>query len=446
MEDLGAQLGSLDDDMLGLLHQFMRTCTGNARLEWERLCAANGIHFDETGSAIGSEGQTVDVPTPDMIEALERDAVDFDKIKLGRSTLGVWRDKHARIKEMEGQADAFYDFNVKSKALHKLWWEYRKREPDRRKLGRRLQGFQEWKDVMVVSICLRRWVIRHREMSLKTFQNRQAASSVVQKWRDKSAELKRKEQQAEDARDYYATSNVFTLWRQKAAELKAKRRFKNFYLMTKYGRALVVTFRARKKARLEAELTRRYRQFVREKDEKVKRKTLESWHAKAVQIREDEITADEHRDRSQDKRMKTLAHDTLTKMYDQTVDNRESREIADAHYERVLFTKLNVLGEDGKWRVQTRESKEHQTRAENYRGIKTEEKAQSAFRNMRNAAARNRQMAAMADEWRDKQDKRKALVFLGLWRQKAIEHRGGGGVHEVALPQTPAAKKSALLR
>ena len=44
-EDLGAQLGSLDDDMLGLLHQFMRTCTGNARDEWERLFYDNGINF-----------------------------------------------------------------------------------------------------------------------------------------------------------------------------------------------------------------------------------------------------------------------------------------------------------------------------------------------------------------------------------------------------------------
>ncbi|RMZ91166.1 hypothetical protein DV736_g1606, partial [Chaetothyriales sp. CBS 134916] len=442
MEDLGAQLSSLDDDMLGLLHQFMRTCTGNAGIEWERLCAANGIHFDETGSAIGYEGQTIDVPTPDLIGALEREAVDFDKIKLGRSSLGVWRDKCVTNRVMEMQADAFYNRRLID-SVFKVW---RRKMGEHRRMERKVRRFQQWRDMVVISLCLRRWVIRHREMSLRTLQERQAVFQAMYRWRSMTAELKKQDQQADDAWDFLAATNVLHTWRRKARESRGMRNFKRFYLMAKYGRALVGAFKARKKARTEAELTRRYRDFVRAQDEKLKRNALEQWHAKTVQIREDEIVADEQHTSAQDQRARTVAHDMLTSMYDQTVDNQVNGEIADAHYYSGLLDRLGVLSADGKWRTQTLEDREKASRADSYRGIKTEEKAQSVLRSMRNSVARNRQMAAMADGWKEKHDKRKTLGYLGVWRLKAAEKRGIVVRYEPSLPQTPAVKKSALLR
>ncbi|RMD44426.1 hypothetical protein DV735_g734, partial [Chaetothyriales sp. CBS 134920] len=420
MEDLGAQLGSLDDDMLSLLHQFMRTCTGNAGIEWERLCAANGIHFDETGSAIGYEGQTIDVPTPDLIVALEREAVDFDKIKLGRSSVAVWRDKCVTNRVMEVQADVFYKRRLVD-SVFKVW---RQKMHDHRRMERKVRRFQRWRDMVVISLCLRRWVIRHREMSLYHLQERQAGFEAIFRWRKATAELKRQEQHADDAWDFYAATDILHVWRRKAAESRALRKFRRFYLMAKYGQALAGAFKERKKARVEAELTRRYRDFVRAQDEKLKRSALEQWHAKTAQQREDEIVADEQHARTQTQGTRTTAHNMLTSMYDQTVDNLQNREIADAHYHRSLFDRLGVLSADGRWRTQTIEDGEKASRADSYRGIKTEEKAQSVVRNMRNAAARNRQLAAMADEWKEKQDKRKLVGYLAIWRQKAAEKRG----------------------
>ncbi|RMZ82664.1 hypothetical protein DV738_g1613, partial [Chaetothyriales sp. CBS 135597] len=444
MEDLGAQLGSLDDDMLGLLHQFMRTCTGNAGIEWERLCAANGIHFDETGSAIGHEGQTVDVPTPDLVVALEREAVDFDKIKLGRSSMAVWRDKCIMNQVMEVQADAFY----KRRLIDSVFKVWQQKLHKHQRMERKVRRFQQWQDMVVISLCLRRWVIQHREMSLHHLQNRQAVSKAIFQWRKTTAKLKQQEQHADDAWDFYAATDILHIWRQRAAESRALRNFKSFYLMAKYGRALAGIFRARKKAQVEAELTRRYRDFVRAQDEKLKRSALEQWHAKTVQLCEDEIIADKQHTHTQIQGTRMAAHNMLTNMYDQTVNNLVNQEIAEVHYQHSLFNRLGVLSASGKWRTQTAEDREKESRADSYRGIKTEEKAQSVLRSMRNAAARNRQLAAMADEWKEKQDKRKplALGYLAVWRQKAAEKRGVAPRYEPSLPQTPAAKKSALLR
>ena len=442
MEDLGTQLATLDDDMLGMLHQFMRACTGNARSEWERICAANGIHFDETGSAIGSEGQAVDVPTPDLVEALEREAVDFDRIKLGRSTMGVWKDKVKNLRSMEREADQFAVRMIARRALqhwYAVMQEGRRREA---RFERRIRVFQEWKDACVVSACLRRWVIAHRMKSMQTLRNRQVVKKAVAIWQEKARQVKRKEQQAEDARDYYAASSIFRLWRAKTEESKRRRKFKLFYLSSKYGKAWLQRFRAQKKAQTEAELTKRYHSFVRQKDEKIKRRTFKHWHTKAIQIREDDISAKEHHDSKADARAKALAHTTITKLYDTTVDNQENREIADAHYDKGLIDRYNLLGEDGKWRTLAREHRKHEAIAEDYRDIQVGSKAQSALRNMRNAVARNRQMTAMADEWNEKQDRRKALGHLRLWRKKAALKRGQRMAP--AAPQTPAARKTAL--
>jgi hypothetical protein len=447
METLGPQLTSLPDSMLSLLHQFLRTTTGNAASEWSRLCAANGIHFDEeTGSAISVSGATLDIPTPEFVGALEREAVDFDQIKLGRSSLGVWRDRVDNVRSMEREADMFYRRRLLWAAMGHWREVVRRKEVERQRLERRWRGFREWSDAVMVSVCLRKWVLSHRELSMQNMQRKQAGHVMLGKWREATDGLRRKEQQAEDARDFYAVSEIFGVWRRKAHSKRAERRFKRFFLMAKYGMKMAKGFKVRRKARMEAELTRKYRDFVGRKDEKLKRQAFEGWHAKAVQIKEDDISANEHYEQSLTQRGRTLAHTALTRLYDQTVDNKENAQIADTHYERVLLEKLNILNSNGKWRVQTRASQESQQRADDYRGIKTEEKAQGALRNMRNTAARNKQMLAMAEEWRDKQDKRRALTLMGLWRQKAAGKRGAALQYEVSMPQTPAAKKNALLR
>lgn len=445
-EALAADLGALNlsDQAYAVVAQILQYARENeedAFLVFNNMAAENDVElrFDLPPLPAVQEG----TESLSDVERIEQYADEVYSCSVIKAVFKEWKEKAKEARKMEKTADRYFNRRMLWRALHHLHNLAREQNAMRAHLEERLSVFQKWHLRTICVRSLRRWIEKHRMISLRTFKNQQLKSMAVSQWHEKAQEQRLLEQRAEDARDYSVTSTCLGHWRAKARQVKGERRFRTFFYSLKYTRIWKANTKARQRGREVEELTRRYHQFRSMKDLRILRRALETWQGKAVIISTYDVKADEHLDLVQTRNTSAMAHNTLKKWYIQTADNQEKELIADEFHEYRLLRRTQVLSPYGNWRSRTREIKDMEQKAADFYDIKSQEMALRAFRRMRHQTTRSRQLAEQADSLHGRHTKIQARNALNEWKTKTGERRGNNIV-PTAPPTTPAARKHAL--
>lgn len=450
-DELRRRLADAPEGTLALLYELMDAAHDDfgttTRKLFRQLCEESGISFELSQSITASEPASPEdrpsSPTPGQLRAMERAADDHYYFNLRKAVIQTWRDKVADIRQMNAQADSAYARSLARRTIQAL----RHHRGVNRELQKRLKMFMTWQDGLLVERCLRSWILRHRQNSLKRFRKQLTADSALQKWRQKTAALQEQEMRADDARDYMAASSALAVWRSKARYLQGLRKFKELYLQIKWFKIWQARTKQSSRARYDELLKSRYREVKQRLGVRSARRALDAWREKTAELREHERNADAHFARVQDERVRKTAHEALTSMYLQTAENLESERMADQHYEKNLVARFHILQVNGAWRGKVREIQAMEAKADEYREIRTQEVARDALRTIRNQASRTKQLETQADEFYDRHSKKRTQEYLHVWRAKAAEKQG---VEDVSVmpppPTTPAARRTALFR
>ena len=450
-DDLRRRLADAPEGTLALLYELMDAAHADfgttTRVLFRQLCEESGISFEHSDSISHSQPPSpVDrppSPTPGQLRAMERAADDHYSYNLKKAVLYTWRDKAEELRQMGLKADNAYARSLAQRSFE-AWG---RRHILDRELDVRLRMFIKWRDQRLVERCLRSWILRHRENSLRKFQYQLSADSTIQKWRQKTVAVKEQEMRADDARDYMAASSALGLWRSKARHLRGVREFKELYLRLKFFKLWQARAKKSSRSRYDDLLKSKYREAKHRLGMRSARRVIQVWRDKTTQLQENERNADAHSARAQDERVRKTAHKALTSMYVQTAENLDNERLADEHYEENLLGRYQILDFDGVWRGKVREIQAMEVKADEYREIKTQEVARDALRTIRNQSTRTRQMETQADEFYGRQSKKRAQACLHTWRAKTVEKQGVQDVSVIlAPPATPAARRTALFR
>ena len=451
MEELRRRLADAPEGTLALLYELMDAAHDDfgttTRKLFRQLCEESGISFELSQSNTHSEPPSPEdrppSPTPGQLCAMERAADDHYNFNLRKAVIQTWREKLAGIRQNNAKADSAYARSLATRTTLAL----RYHRGENHKLQKRLRSFITWRDGLLLERCLRSWILRHRQNSLKRFQEQLTAASTLQKWRRKTAALQEQEMRADDARDYMAASSALGVWRSKARFVQGLRKFKELYLQIKWFKMWQARTKQSSRARYDELLKSRYREVKQRLAMRSARRALDAWSEKTAELREHERNADAHFARVQDERVRKTAHEALTSMYLQTAENMESERVADQHYERNLVARFHILQVNGAWRGKVREIQAMEAKADEYREIKSQEVARDALRTIRNQASRTKQLETQADEFYDRHTKKRTQEYVHVWRAKAAEKQGMEDVSVMPPPPTtPAARRTALFR
>jgi predicted secreted protein len=244
-----------------------------------------------------------------------------------------------------------------------------------------------------------------------------------------------------------AASSALVAWRDKAKHLRGVRRFQKFYLQLKWFKTWQARAKKLSRQRYDDLLRGRYRESKQRLGMRSAKRALEYWRDKAAQNRVNEQNADEHFHRRQDERVQKIAHNALTSIYVQTAENLENEGIADGHYERQLIRRFAILDTRGPWRGKLHDIQQMEAKADEYREIKTHEVARDGLRTMRAQSRKTVHMEREAEDFYQRHSKRLVQSQLQSWREKTAERQGVPDISIIpALPTTPAARRTALLR
>lgn len=463
-EDLRRRLADAPEGTLALMYELMDAAHSDfgmtTRNLFRQLCDEEDIHFEQSDGGTASEAPSIvprsppisddsTVPLPAGQKRMMDTAADNHyNLNLKRDAFNMWRDKTHEVRQNNWRADNHYQRHTARRCLYKMQNKLYYQLDLNDELEHRLKLFQTWRQRRVVERCLRSWILLHRENSLRKFQKRLAASSAIHTWSQKTANVKDQEMRAEDARDYMAASSALGVWRDKARELRGIRMFKELYLRLKWF--TIWRARARKiaRARYDELLKAKYQEAKRRLGMRSARRVINVWREKTAHMKENDRQADDHYNRVQEERIRKIAHDALTGMYEQTAENVENERLADSYYESNLIGRFGVLNTAGPWRTKVREVQDMEAKAEEYREIKTQEVARDALRTLRNQSARNRVMENQADDFYDRHSKRLARGHLQSWREQTAAKQGLEDMSAIApvMPVTPAARRTALFR
>ena len=297
-DELRRRLADAPEGTLALLYELMDAAHDDfgttTRKLFRQLCEESGISFELSESITHSEPQSPverpPSPTPGQLRAMERAADDHYCFNLKKAVVQTWRDKITDIRQMNARADDAYARSLAKRGL----WALRDHRAVHHELEKRLEKFITWRDGLLVERCLRSWILRHRQNSLKRFRKQLTADSVMQKWRQKTAALKEQEMRADDARDYMAASSALGVWRSKARYMQGLRTFKELYLRLKWFKIWQARTKQSSRARYDELLKSRYREVKRRLGTRSARRALDAWREKTAELREHEGNADAH--------------------------------------------------------------------------------------------------------------------------------------------------------
>lgn len=349
-------------------------------------------------------------------------AMLYDKEKLLRPVLQLWREKVKKHEEDRRRADAMYKKNLLLKAL-----------------------------------CNWRAKIRHiQEMEAQAVEFRRQqdlklAARFLGNLQTKTQEHRKAEQRADDFRYFYDTSRALSKLRdvterRKAIKARTVEVWKGYTALRKQKRLKIVgdavkQWRQFTKRSVHEKLSIRYKEFRLKWKKKMVRDILDKWRMKVRKVKEMEKMADEFYERQTRERVRKI----LYKWYEKTMTMREQRELADQFYRRNLLRRIDF---SGKARTQLAKIQHMEQMADQFRLNKDMEKAEKALKKLSLKGFEVTQQERMADDFRARWQKKRTEAFvrqaIGRWRAKVAEKRGEGPLD--LPPVTPAARRAAALQ
>ncbi|KAL2436485.1 hypothetical protein ABEF95_011080 [Exophiala dermatitidis] len=394
-------------------------------------------------------------------------ADEFYAQKLANKTLSHWHNTVLEIREMERVGDEFRARHDAAFALRQLTLAARERlfvrvsdeNVLRRVLGKWREKTRHLRELEAAADDFRnRQAVRNvlGKMAAKKAEIHQADSQAVllyqgnlarrifNRWLSQLQQIQTNERRADAAAEYFASKHALQKWRDKTRELREEKRAqeaRRHLLATKYFRKWK-EFTKRSKEEKYADA---YKIMRRKVKINIARAALNIWREKTARIREMNITADEFRARKDVENARHMAHGAIVTMYNKTEQMQEAGRQADHFYNKNLIERLEIFGST--WLIPTRQIMENQKKADEYRATRTASYALATLRNWRNAAFRFKRLEEDADVVFQRNEKKRALSFFQKWRRAAAESRGVAEEQreERLVPATPAARRSQLL-
>jgi hypothetical protein len=331
--------------------------------------------------------------------------------RLAGKFLALWREKTARIREMEAQADTFCNVHAAQHVLIRI-----------SQIQRRHQ---------------------EAETDAVTIYEGNLARKIFNKWLAQSQAIRVNDERAEAAADYFAAKHALQKLRARAQARLAQKEVvqaRTYLLSLKYFQKWRLAVRDIKEAKYNAA----YKAMRRKVKENIARAALNIWREKTRRIREMTVTADEFRTQKQEENAKRMAHGVVITMYRHTEETRRAEKLADEFYHQALVRRLGIFGSN--WLLPTRQILANQQIADEYRATRLATYTLGVLRTMRNYAFRARRLEEDADTLRQRNEKKRSLGILQRWRQAAARaDEDGTAVENSLVPTTPAARRSQLL-
>ncbi|OCT47139.1 hypothetical protein CLCR_02351 [Cladophialophora carrionii] len=325
--------------------------------------------------------------------------------------LAIWREKTARIHELEDYADSFRKIHAAQNVLARLSETH--------------HHHQEAESLAV------------------TIYEGNLVRRIFNQWLAQSQAIRVNDERAEAAADYFAAKHAFQKLRARAQSRLVQNEVaqaRAHILYLKYFRKWRLAVRDIKEAKYNAA----YKTMRRKVKENIARASLNLWREKTRRIREMHATADEFRAQKQGENARKKAHSAIVAMYRHTEETQRAEKLADEFYHQTLVRRLGIFGSN--WLVPARQILANQRLADEYRATRLATYTLGALRTMRNYAFRAKRLEEDADTLRQRNEKKRALAFLQRWRQAAMRaHEDGAAVENSLVPATPAARRSQLL-
>jgi hypothetical protein len=384
--------------------------------------------------------------------------------RLAKKFVARWRARVAKIREMETRADAFRfrkdaeyalrnlvlasreklflrirDERTALKAL--LLW--RAKTAQVQEMERHAHSFRNLNAAQNVLGTISRTRSQRQEAETRAdaYYERNLVRRVSDKWLAQTHQRQEDGEKAEAAADFFAAKHAMLKIKEKAQEVVTRQNLaqaREHMLAWKYSRRWRVATRKSKQAKYQQaySIVRRRIQI------NTSAAALRKWRDKLSEIREMEHTAESFRARKDGEIARCTAHEAIIVMYTKTEAMQEAAGMAEDFAKRNLVNRLHIFGSS--WLEPTRQITENQKIADEYRATRLASYAVGKLRVWKNAAFRARRLEADADSLRESNERKRAIGFLGKWREAAAGHQQGA-VENAMVPTTPAARRSQLL-